>query len=262
MQNIIKSLQYRVPRDNVTYYAILAAVGVIFMGLMTSPDPLSLTGSTYYITLPVASISISILISVLATRICGWDYADKTINYEILIGHKRKDIYWSRIITSFVWCFTVSVLILVVPALIFSLMNGWGNSMDMVDTAVRILVALAAVFRMYCEAALLTFLTKSCYLGLITAFAYFEAVYTAVMTLDMFGAAKVEDTYLLSSMATLERMMTFDEYSFEYINGADVQVFNAALEPTTIALTVSVSIAVGIACLVLGYLYFRKSDMK
>ncbi len=262
MLNIMKSIRYQTARDNVTYYALLAAIGAIFLGLSDEGKPFELTGSLYYVKIPITTMALVFLFSILVTRICGWDYSDKTMNYEILIGHSRKNVYWSRVITAFTICMPIGILLLVLPATVLSLMNGWGPSLDMEDTAVRILIAIAPVFRMFCECVFLTFITKSCYLGLITSFLFLELGYSILMTMDMMKVVNAEYLYLINSYYTVEKMLTFEDFSFEYINGADVAVYSASIEPTTIILVTVVSLAVSAACLILGYLYFRKSDMK
>ena len=90
MQNIIKALQYQTRRDNVTYYAFLALVLGYVMVFSDLSGVLNLTGSQYFISSQALfCLPVSFFIVIITTRVCGWDYTDKTMNYEILIGHNR-----------------------------------------------------------------------------------------------------------------------------------------------------------------------------
>ena len=60
----------------------------------------------------------------------------------------------------------------------------------------------------------------------------------------------------------LTKLLYMDKSRFQYINGEDVLVYQTSLKPGLIVATIGVSLIVAIACLGLGYLYFKKSDMN
>jgi ABC-type transport system involved in multi-copper enzyme maturation permease subunit len=64
------------------------------------------------------------------------------------------------------------------------------------------------------------------------------------------------------SVSNLNKLFYLDKFRLQYINGEDVTVYETALEAELIAGTIGVSLIVAIACLGLGYLYFKKSDMN
>lgn len=263
MQNIIKSLYYQTKRDNVTYYAFIAMVLCYFMVFSEFKSLFSVTGSEYFaqaqalLTLPVSIIPV-----ILSTRICGWDYVDKTMNYEILIGHSRKEVFFSRVWVSFVWCMSVSVIAFVLPPLVLSLINGWGTYMDMGDMIFRCVLSVFTIFRMYCECVLLTFLTKSCYIALIVSFLFVEMSSVVPLMIEEIGRIKMGNFVTALSMSNFQILMKSDNYSYQYINGEDVMFFDMSVDPSLAAATIIVSLVVGIGCILISYLYFRKSDMK
>ncbi|MBP1549570.1 MAG: hypothetical protein J6A05_06155, partial [Oscillospiraceae bacterium] len=101
MRNIIKALNYQTRTDNVTYYSILLGIFLTIFGMLD----FDMTGSEY-VALNGESISLLpvFLILMLGVRILGWDYADKTMNYEILSGHHRREVYFARVIVAHIWC--------------------------------------------------------------------------------------------------------------------------------------------------------------
>ena len=262
MQNIIKSLQYQTKRDNVTYYAFFALILCYILVFYDLKGAVSLTGSEYFIEshglfcMPVCSFLI-----IITTRICGWDYVDKTMNYEILIGHNRKEVFFSRIWVSFLWCMPVAVLAFILPPLVLSLINGWGIYMDMGDMILRCALSIFTIFRMYGECVLLTFLTKSCYIGLIVSYLFIEMGGTVPMWLEL-GGIKVGNFVTAFSLANFTDLVTPVKYGWEYINGKDEMVFDMSIDLTYAAATIIVSLVAGIGCILISYLYFRKSDMK
>ncbi len=263
MQNIIKSLQYQTKRDNVTYYAFLAVILCYVMVFSDVNGLLSLTGSEYFIQAKALfCMPISIFLVILATRICGWDYVDKTMNYEILIGHSRKEVFLSRIWVSFFWCMPVAVLVFVLPPLVLTLMNGWGIYMGMGDMILRCVLSVLTIFRMYCECVLLTFLTKSCYVGLIVSFLFVEFGLTIPTALEEIGGIEVGNYVTAFSMANFTELMTPEKWSYQYINGKDEMLYDMSVDPSFAAATIIVSLVAGIGCILISYLYFRESDMK
>ena len=263
MQNIIKALNYKVKRDNVTYYALLAVVVCFFMISSDFNGIFSSTGSEYFIGMQdFMFLPVGFFLVILATRICGWDYVDKTMNYELLIGHNRKEVFWSRIWVSFIWCVPITIGIIALPPVILTLINGWGIYMDMGEVILRCVLICFTIIRMYSELVLLTFLTKSCYIGLIVGYLFLEIGAMLPMLLEEFGIIKADSFAVVTSGGNFIKLMTFDNYSFKYINGKDEMFFDAGVEPSLMTATIIVSLLVSAACILISWLYFRKSDMK
>lgn len=262
MQNIIKALNFKTMRDNVTYYAVLAALVGFFVGVADINNFSSLTGSEYFVkTNSSFCLGIVILFIVLVTRICGWDFADKTLNYEALIGHKRSDMYFGRILVAFVWCVPIALVILILPPLVLTVINGWGVYMDIGGLVIRSLIALFPMLRAFCECVLLTFLTKSCYLGLIVSFLYMDIGNVIIMGLEK-SNVKIGNFITLHSYSNLSDILTFTDYNYEWIGGEDITVFETALDPLYLTLTVAISLLGCVACILLGWHHFKKSDLN
>lgn len=264
MHNIIKALNYQTRRDNFLIYAILAGLGGIALSLMMylqTGNFESLTGG--YAAACIGSgdgYSFAVFFStlLLATRICGWDYADKTMNYEILAGHSRRDVYWSRVITCLSWCMITTMLICILPIAVLTLINGWGEQMPLKGCLLRYVLLIFPVFRTICEYMLITFLTRSCYTGMVTGFLFTEL--TSVLVMILTNEKILSCTWHLGSTNISE--LFYFNMEMGYMDGKDVEVFLTDLEPSFIAGTITASLAVGISCILLGYLLFRKSDVN
>jgi ABC-type transport system involved in multi-copper enzyme maturation permease subunit len=262
MWNIIKAQNYQIKRDNFTYYALLLGVAIPFLFALSGEiDVDSLTGCQYviYVGSTIASLIPGLFVLVLTSRICGWDYADKTINYEILAGHSRKTIYGSRVLTSFLWCFAGVIFMNVLPVIVFSVLHGWGNNMDFWGALLRGILVLFPLFRLICEFILLTFLLKNGYLSMIIGYVIYVISVVAAELVEEISDVTLTVQFTVSNIMSL---MDFSNYKLGYVNGEDVMIFSTSLDGSLIIGTIGVSVVVGVICLLIGYEVFRKSDMS
>ncbi|MBQ3162383.1 MAG: ABC transporter permease subunit [Oscillospiraceae bacterium] len=256
MRNIIKALTYQTRTDNVTYYSILLAVFLTIFGMLD----FDMTGSEY-VALNGESISLLpvFLILMLGVRILGWDYADKTMNYEILSGHHRREVYFARVIVAHIWCIAFCVGFMLLPVIIFTLINGWGVTMDFGGMALRFALAIFPMIRIVCQYVLLVFLVKSAYIAWAAGYLLSMFAMLIPMILEEIMQS-FKFTYHLAT-TNLMKLFTFNQ-SIGYVNGEDVTICHTELEPSMIIGTIGVSVAVSVICIVLGYIIFKKSDVN
>lgn len=258
MRNIIKALNYQTRTDNVTYYSILLAVFLMVMSLVDI-DITEITGSTF-----IASVGDgfallpTFLILMLGVRILGWDYADKTMNYEILSGHHRREVYFARVIVAHIWCIVFCVGFMLLPVIIFTLINGWGVTMDFGGIALRFALAIFPMIRIVCQYVLLVFIVKSAYIA--WAAGYLLSMFSMFIPMLLEELMQIKFTYQLAN-TNLMKLFTFNQ-SIGYVNGEDVTICHTELDPSMIIGTIGVSVAVSAICIVLGYIIFKKSDVN
>ncbi len=255
MRNIIKALNYQTRTDNVTYYSILLGIFLTIFGMLD----FDVTGSEY-VAFEGESISLLpvFLILMLGVRILGWDYADKTMNYEILSGHHRREVYFARVIVAHIWCIAFCVGFILLPVLFFTLINGWGTTMDFGGMALRFALAIFPMIRIVCQYVLLVFLVKSAYVA--WAAGYLLSMFSMIIPMLFEELMQIKFTYQFAN-TNLTKLFTFNQ-SIGYVNGEDVTICHTELEPSVIIGTIGVSVAVSVICIVLGYIIFKKSDVN
>lgn len=255
MRNIIKALNYQTRTDNVTYYSILLAIFLTIFGMLD----FDMTGSEY-VALNGESISLLpvFLILMLGVRILGWDYADKTMNYEILSGHHRREVYFARVIVAHIWCIAFCVGFMLIPVLVFTLINGWGVTMDFGGMTLRFALAIFPMIRIVCQYVLLVFLVKSAYIA--WAAGYLLSMFAMFIPMLFEELMQIKFTYQFAN-TNLMKLFTFNQ-SIGYVNGEDVTICHTELDPSMIIGTIGVSVAVSVICIVLGYIIFKKSDVN
>lgn len=264
MNNIIKSLHYQTRRDNFTIYAFLIAIGMIILNhvLMTIDYNIeNITGSEYttYFMYDMLPIVIMLFCIVLVPRICGWDYTDKTINYDILIGHSRKEVFFSRVIVAFTWALPSLMLLALVPSFLFSLFAGWGHNAELSDVLIRYVLLIFPLFRFICEFIMLTFLLKNFFAAMVIGFIYMEASFMMIIMVE--EATDFQFNYILS-VSNILSLCNYSNSKMGYVNGEDIQIYDFSLEPSYIIGTILVSLIMGTLCLLLAYKNFEKADMK
>lgn len=263
MWNIMKAQNYQIRRDNLCIYALLAGLLLSLFAVLTEGDISSIgdwTGSEYLAMAGGNFFIIFLVISLIfVPRICGWDSVDKTMNYEVLSGHYRREVYFGRIFISLLWVMISGMILTILPVGLFSALQDWGCSMNLREVALRYVLALFPLFRLICEFALLTFLIRNCYAAMVIGFVLCDGA----IIIDIVVIEELMNKTLVAPFAITNLIYLFDfsNYSIEYINGADVAVYTTALSSSAIVSTIAVSLAVGIACLGLGYAVFRRRDM-
>lgn len=263
MYNIIKSMSYQIKRDNFTYYAILAAFGLYFFIICYSgPDAKweEFTGS-YMVQLlgNGGFMGLSVAILLLSTRIMGWDYTDKTINYEILAGHKRSEVYWGRVIASLICNIGLIIPGVVAPIGLCTIINGWGNGMEVGGALLRVALFILPLLRLTCEFTFITVLMSNGFVGLIVGYIYLQVSSLATVFIEEMND-KINITWQLVEANCIE-LLTFNS-KMGFIDGEDVVVYITDIEPSLIISTVVASLGISAVLLILGYVIFKKRDLR
>ncbi len=263
MRNIIKALKYQCRND---FFLIMVFI-IMAMGIiLTSVDVLGSTGSDSLVEYGSSYFMMVMLVLIpLVGRIAGWDFNDKTINYEILTGHKRKEVFFARVIVTLEISLPAALL-MIAPTVLVTILNGWGNSLDMGNAVLRMVLTVFPIIRMVCEIILAVFLLKNMYAAMVLTFIVNEAVSIFAMGI-MDGMITVSETvktissYLLTS-GNMTALLMFDNGRPEYIGGEDVMVYDSTVSAGMLFGTIGVSLASIALCLWIAYTYFKKTDLN
>lgn len=260
MWNTVKALNYQIRNDIFIVCVLIVGTVMAFLGLLLgNTDIHQLTGSMTLLNLREELLLLLVVITLLlSARISGWDMDDKTINYEVLSGHNRGEVYFGRVIASMFWCITSSMLVALLPILTMSMINGWGVNMKLGDILIRYVLLIFPLFRLVCEFVLLTFILKSCYKAMLIGWVFFASAMIGCMVYQELTDKTITTQFAYSNLVWI---MGFDNAKLEYINGEDVPVYLTTVSSSMAFETILVCLLVGTACLWLGYTMFKKQDM-
>ncbi|MBQ2823254.1 MAG: ABC transporter permease subunit [Oscillospiraceae bacterium] len=259
MRNIIKALNYQTKSDIVTYCTLLPVAFLLATAFMDL-DMEKTTGS-YFISYAGENFALVPIfcILMLGVRILGWDYSDKTMNYEILSGHHRREVYFARVIVAHIWSILFCLTFMVLPVIFFTALNGWGITMDLKGAAIRFVLAIFPMIRLVCQYVLFVFIVKNSYVA--WALGYLLSMFSMIIPMLLEELTKkFRLTYHLAETNLME-LFTFNQ-RIGYVNGEDVTVCQTELEPSFVTGTIIVSLAVSAVCIISGYIIFKKSDVN
>ena len=264
MFNLIKAQNYQLKRDNFMIYVILATVAYtaffVSMGFTQAADGYDMNGGLF-IAENSQIYSILYLFPVLGftSRICGWDFNDKTLNYEVLAGHSRRDIFLSRTLVSFLWVFIASLAMTILPIGIITIAYGWGVNISFGAVLARFALCFLVILRTTCGFICMTFLAKNCFITLIIGYLLYEVEMAVGMIINEFSD-KLYISWQLSASNILE-LLTFSNYELGYVDSEDVIVFITDMEPSLLIGTIAASLILSAVYLLVGYYSFRKRDI-
>ncbi len=264
MYNLIKAQNYQLWRDNYIIYVLIGVVGMTVMNLVASIQSIvnsgELVNGGFFTSMGATAYSLIYMALALAfsARICGWDFTDKTLNYEILAGHTRNEVFWSRAVLSFIWVFAFAVALTVLPYCGVIIAGGWGVNMSFGGALVRFGLAFLMLLRLTCFFIFLTFVVKNCFVSLFLGYILMMLPMVAVMMINEF--TKIEITYQLTSYAMIS-VLDFSNYKLGYVDSGDIVQFITDTDPEFIIGTVVMSLVLSAVYLLLGYTIFRKTDV-
>lgn len=102
MKGIIKAQFFQIIRDKVVrgmlFVALTMQVLIVMLPIWLDNESVTTAGE-FFATQDGVTISFPMFFLIVVTgQICGADFLDKTHNYELMIGHRRHEVYLGRVI--------------------------------------------------------------------------------------------------------------------------------------------------------------------
>lgn len=264
MINVMKAQKYQVLRSISTYAVALVALvlfcAVVFSDVLSDDtDKLSASLFTSYI----GEINVTImpiLILIYTGLICGSDLSDKTINYELLSGVKRRDVFFGRFFVVLIVNVILYIIFAVLPILIFALVFGWGHTMTVHDVVLRYVTGLFPLIRFTAFYALIAFIVRST-AGVI-ALGYILSMVEMLSVVLLNELFNMKVTMYLFTYDIFNRILAPQNMGYGFFDGEDVMVVKDILEKETI-LHASAAGMIGTAVfLIISYVVIRRRDMN
>ena len=258
MWNIMKAQRYQLKRDRVILLGVLFFIIVYFIFAINSVQEMGGDngGLLFTGTFEMFVIFGTMVVLLVTGRICGWDFQDKTINYEVIYGHKRSEIYFGRAFLSLLSSFVLVSVMLFVPLLPCVIKGGWGPNVDLQDALLRMGLFYLAMFRFSCEVILLSFLIKN---GFTTIFLCYIGLEIVAMPSIILNDVKY---FWTAVMAQMTFFSTYQNSKNIFVDGKEVTYFISELTPSFVQSCIISSVVMGILSLIFGYLCFQKADLK
>ena len=265
MYNVMKAQTYQLFRSKSTYIIlfllILLLAVSIYMNIADLPRDEIAGGSYMVYTLgDLYVMAVPLLTMAFTAMILGGDMKDKTINYEVLTGTRRIEVFTGRLLVALLVNLAAYLLSTVLPALVFSLIFGWGHTMPLSDAVLRYAAGLFPLIRMTAFYALLTVLLRR-------PGGVFAVGYILTMT-EMLASAFLNVLYnsravmYVFSIDAFNRMFVPQVLGYGYFDSKDISVVKDLLEPMTVVHAAAAGILGTFLFLMAGSLVIRKRDME
>lgn len=258
MRNIIKAQRYQLKRDYFLYATIFLLVAIYVVLIINSVTQKEIINGGMMFLYSGEMLGIfGILVTLVITgRICGWDFQDKTINYEAVYGHSRSAIFGGRALFSFQAVLIMLSLLLFLPMLYGIGKNGWGPNVDLKDALLRIVIYYLANIRLVSELICLSFILKN---GMLATFIGYVGVEIAAIPAMMI---EKESIFWTAVIPQVTYVLSYTNQKNLFVDGHEVPFMISELTPSFAAGCILSSILLSLLALIAGYCSFRKSDMR
>lgn len=260
MWNVIRSQFYQLKKDILAWGVTLLALAATFIMNLDSFEE-KMTGSqvTTLMSENMCIMAGMLVLLIIVANVMGKDFMDKTINYEIMSGHTRKDVFFGRLIVATTVGVICSFLVIIAVPVTLTIVNGWGNTMELQGVLIRFSLVFITLFRIAWELAFLTILAKNPYVTYLVGY-IFSMVQLFTITVKM-NFTDLEISPLLP-VANCFNLCTFQDWETFFIDETDKIFYNSAITLETVLWAIIPSIVIGGIMILLSYVFFKHDDLN
>ena len=260
MWNVIRAQLYQLKRDFVVWGVTILALFMMFVINLDAFD-MDMTGSeaTAYMGESMCILVGLLIMMIIVANVMGKDFLDKTLNYEVLSGHTRKDVFFGRFMVAMTASILCAFLIIISVPAVLTIMNGWGNTMEFHGVLIRFGLILITLFRISCELAFLTTLAKNPYITYLVAIVLSEV--QIILSTAQSQYSDFETSPLLPVSNCLN-LFTFQDWTTFFLDETDQIFYSSAVTSEMVLWTLIPSIVIGVVMLLLTYVFFRHDDLN
>ncbi len=198
---------------------------------------------------------------IVAPLIFGEDINDRTINYEIMKGHSRKEVFFSRLLVTLGITVSGSLLLTLLPLIVIEIMNGFGDKVSLGSILVKTLISILPIIRLTSEIVFFTVIVSNKYIGALFGFVFTEV---SVVILENVGHGYMTSVNCLGT-TTLLSLGSYKEDVIWRMSGSArdyLCTFSDAIEPKQYVLMAVITLIFTGIFAMLGYSFFKTEDMR
>ncbi|MBO5237986.1 MAG: ABC transporter permease subunit [Lachnospiraceae bacterium] len=262
MWNVIRAQLYQLKKDKISWGAIFLALAMsVILAFLYADEYKSgseiVAGMAFF----YAMIGMIVML-IVVTGIMGKDFTDKTLNYEILAGHTRGEVFLGRLLVAALVGSLVGFLVMVVVPCAATLFLGWGDVMAWQGVVIRYGLVWVTLVSICVQLAFVTILTKNPYITLLVGY----LVGCGQMMIRTLGQefpdlASVGESPLLSINHCMN-LLTFDDWYTFFLDETEQIIYNSAVEPQLIVTTIGTCLVTIVLLTIFGYVFFKHDDLN
>lgn len=262
MNNIIKSQLFQ-NRKNVILIIASAVVIIVPLLLYLMNDNCSeMTGG-------IAAYSVSDLMPMLVSYyiflsvplLFSSDTADKTMNYEILSGHSRTKVFWSRIYVVYMITIPAIILSLILPVAAASAVNGFGANIKPGELAVMFASFICIAARMISEIIFLTFLVEKPLVSMVLSMPLEGMIMLPAYIIPALNGDEYTGRMYYSSLYRLSSVLDFSNSKTGFYKGEDIIQFVTEKDICMRITDTAGAMLMAVILLLLTFSLFKRKDL-
>ena len=264
MKSIMKASFYQMRREKVIYIAPVIILGLsaltilmAHMGGSVGNGTGVVSGDEYVANGFGALLQIQLMMYVVIVgTVCAGDFSDKTSFYEVMSGHRRRDVFWGRVIPAIMISMFLSVLITGTELGLIYMLQGWEGRMNFFEVVMRNVLMLFPLCRILCELICVAFLVREKWL--VIGIGMFIYIISSVLPSFVQDSASV-----ILGITNIQLLSDYESWmTYNVVDGIEmVTVYDSSISFGMAAGTIAASVAAGAFFLFLGYHFFEKDDM-
>ncbi|MBD5510192.1 MAG: hypothetical protein HDR08_02890 [Lachnospiraceae bacterium] len=258
MWNIIKSQWYQLVRDKRVRSTFI--VTILFNGAVTfaNMDTFGEDMQGGLITADLGSFyGIMGMVFMLGTIafVMVTDFMDKTLNYEILSGHSRKEVLFGRFIVAALAGSIGAIVVMIFFPCALTVVFGWGSAPESGGVFWRYVLVYIMLLRIACELAFISVVVKNPYIVIFVG--YTVGCMEFMLLLLKPVLLNMEFLFQILSVCRCSELLSFDVYRNELgqITGM------ASLMMQDVLITIAGAVIIGTAAVAAAYAYFKRDDL-
>lgn len=264
MINVIKAQKYQVLRSFSTYALLLCSlifIAIILFAEISGEQVEKITGSMFFSYIgEINSMILPMLILIYTAVIFGSDLSDKTVNYELLSGIRRSNVFFGRFFVVMAVNIMVYLIITVPPMLIFTSLNGWGHTVMVKEVVIRYSLGVMPVIRYTAFYTFITLVVRNN--AVVIGIGYVFSMITMISTIMINELFDTKVTMYLFSIDIFDRLLNPKNMGYGFFEGEDVMVVKDLLETDTMCHAAAASILGTAVFLLIGLTVMRRRDMN
>lgn len=261
MRNIRKSLWYQMSRDlAVMVPIVMYVVGTLLLIILSGDlDKMTGTMAAAYISEELPMI-LFYFINITVPQICWADLKDKTLDYEILGGHNRTKVFWTRVWVTMEVMLPVVMLPIFLDIAIPSVLHGFGHNMTAGELFSLYGMLFCIIVRMIVESILITFLVGNALAGKIGGIILGEVIMMPVAFMSLFQEGSKSGGYY-STAYRMMNVLDLSNYRMGFADGEDIVQYIITPDPFQWFMDSAGMLIIAAVLLLITFLIFKKKDI-
>ena len=263
MWNVIRAQIYQLLRDKLAWGGFLISMVMSVVLSIFYADEYT-SGSEYVAGMGMMTCMMGMIaVLIIVASVTGVDFTDKTLNYEILSGHTRAQVFFGRWIVAELAGIFACMTVMLAPVIVITFTKGWGDAMDLEGVVLRYSLVIVTLVSIVSQLVFVTIVTKNMYVTFLVGFVFGYAQAMLGMVVEMIPElTPVVESPMLSVNHCCTNLLNFEEWTTFFLNEKDQIVYNSAVSSELVIMTIATAVIGTIILVLLSYTYFKNDDLS